>query len=468
MNKQIGLISVVLFLPLILSACGGNSGETTPADIEETINNVQGNSALPNTTLVEAVFPPVYQTPEGVVECSIEDINRRVEFDMKDYYLYYDQVPDVNLSNFDTPQELMAALRVAPDRFSNVQNAQSQNNQSDLGLVAEYGFWFRPAADGVVRFREIDLGSPADAAGISRGDEVLAINGMPINELTDADIREELAEEKSPILMSFRTGDEPAQTVLLENEQFFWTSAGYATRYTSSSNPDLPAVGYLSVAQFLDTTANDIDIALNQIGQQGEFQELIVDLRYNSGGRTWVARRLASIVGGQAVGGEVFLKRVWNDKYSAENADDVFDTIEGPLNLPRIFVLTSGFTSSASEAFINALEPYIDVVVIGGVTSGKPFTSNSRQYCDVSINAMRSIRTNAVGVSVAGGIQPDCLVQDNWETDLPSTRDPLTNVALDYIVNGGCSVVATTKQRTSMGEESGATYKAPRLFVPEE
>lgn len=41
------------------------------------------------------------------------------------------------------------------------------------------------------------------------------------------------------------------------------------------------------------------------------------------------------------------------------------------LNLNTLYVLTSSQTASASEMVINCLDPYMDVVIIGGTTVGK-------------------------------------------------------------------------------------------------
>ena len=67
-------------------------------------------------------------TPEGVEQCSVEDIKGRVDFDMRDYYIYYDEVPVLDLDSFDSAEELIQALRVEPDIYSNVQDAVTQTS----------------------------------------------------------------------------------------------------------------------------------------------------------------------------------------------------------------------------------------------------------------------------------------------------------------------------------------------------
>jgi len=248
--------------------------------------------------------------------------------------------------------------------------------------------------------------------------------------------------------MTIRTADEEPRDVTVTQAEYRWLTAAALNRYTHNTDESLPVIGYLRIDLFLAPTKDEIDVALQTLEDEGGVDELIVDLRYNGGGRTSVARYLASIVGGAAVEGQVLLRNQWNDKYAAFNTTEFFETVEKPLNSPRVFVLTTGFTASSSEIFINSLKPYIDVVVIGDATGGKPFSSIPQTYCDKTINAMAALRVNSAGVSVLGGLQADCRVDDSWNTPLQSVEDPLVNAALTYASRGVCptDVIAGTGQ----------------------
>ena len=466
------------FFVTLLSACGGSGGDTPSVTISEntSIPETGGLGGTSGGTTGETTMgtlvtqePPEYSTPLGVEVCSTNDIKRRVDFDMRDYYIYYDSVPELNLDDYDTPERLIRDLRVDPDIYSYVTDAEEQSELVESGRSGGFGFRFSPADDGAVRFREILLGSPADDQGLLRGDALLTLNGVPIDDYTNDDLGDVFDPDNAPVSMSVQTGTEEPRDVIIDYADFQWRTVGPVSRFTSSSNPSLPAVGYLPIRIFLETTEAEIDDALVKLADLGPVEELIVDLRYNPGGRTHVTRHIASIVGGEAVANEVFLIRQWNDKYSENDKTDYFDDIAEPMNLPRVVVLVTEYSSSASEVFINALEPYIDVVVVGGVTGGKPFTSNTREYCDKAINAMRSLRTNAEGVSVAGGIQPDCPVEDNWETRASQFGDPLLDGALSYIAGIGCPLGAMTESPTQRSAlKQGLSYGAPAVVVPEE
>jgi len=475
MNLRKPALSCVL--TLLLSACTGGADDVIPKIIIDNTDAIAGgnntsdtaNEGTDNTVAEENVTEGMqndatqvsYRTPAGVEECSTEDILHRVEFDMRDYYIYYDQVPSVNLSDYRTPESLIRALRVAPDVFSSVADTANQNALSDDGQTLGFGFWFLPDKDGVVRFREILSGSPADQAGILRGDQVILFNGRPVNDVSDDEIEIEMQPFNSPVVMQIQTGDDEPREVLVRYEEYQWRTAGPGNRFINRSDDSLPVVGYLPIRRFIETTEAEINASLDALEAEGGFDELIVDLRYNPGGFIKGYRHIASIIGGAAVDNKVYRIEQWNDKYSANNSSDFFDSVEKPLNLPRVFVLVTEFSTSAADAFINALRPYISVVVVGAdVVPGTAFTSRREEYCGKTINAMSSISTNADGLSVADGIQSDCPVVDNWVGEASSAQDSLVSGALTYITEGGCPIFVAPEQNSLSAASQGPSYRA--------
>ena len=110
------------------------------------------------------------------------------------------------------------------------------------------------------------------------------------------------------------------------------------------------------------------------------------------------------------------------------------------LNLSRVYVLTTSATAGAAEMVINCLEPYMDVVVIGGTTKGEnvatgTFTNNFYHWtihpvvCEVYNSKNES--------NYATGITPDYSI--NEFTDLRyflpfgNSEEVLLNAALSLI-----------------------------------
>ncbi|WP_298476725.1 S41 family peptidase [uncultured Maribacter sp.] len=144
-------------------------------------------------------------------------------------------------------------------------------------------------------------------------------------------------------------------------------------------------IGYLMYNSFIanyDEQLNDVfgDFKAENI------DDLILDFRYNGGGRVSSAIQIASSVYGTETE-DLFLKARYNDKIQASlntgqgESNFIDKTLGGSqintLNLNRVYIITSGSTASASELVINGLEPYIDVIQIGTNTVGKNEFSNT-------------------------------------------------------------------------------------------
>ena len=122
--------------------------------------------------------------------------------------------------------------------------------------------------------------------------------------------------------------------------------------------------------------------------------ELILDLRYNSGGYVFTEEVLASMLAPEkeVKNGSVFETEVWNDTYMAyykEKGVDLntyfrtkfsqkhnekmydFNTSDANLGLSKIYALVSEGSASASESILVGLMPYMDIEIIGIQTHGK-------------------------------------------------------------------------------------------------
>lgn len=140
-------------------------------------------------------------------------------------------------------------------------------------------------------------------------------------------------------------------------------------------------IGYLMYNAFYSNYDNKLNEAFGTLKSQG-ITSLVLDLRYNGGGSVETATRLASMITGNFKG-KVFSKEQWNakiDDYFSKNnpqsllnlfTDKIGTTPINSVNMTKIYILTSASTASASELVINGLKPYIDVVQIGEVTTGK-------------------------------------------------------------------------------------------------
>lgn len=249
------------------------------------------------------------------------------------------------------------------------------------------------------------------------------------------------------------------------------------------------SVGYI---QFTDHSSGAQDHLINAFQQMknAAVQDLVLDLRANSGGYLYVALAAASMITGPASEGKVFEKLRYNAKRQALSDSSVLkfsgraqfterDYAAGTplpqLSLPRVFVLTTGSTCSASESIINSLRG-IDVAVIrvGTTTCGKPYGFTRKDNCGVAYFPIEFQGTNAKGFGdYQGGFQPMCTVTDNAATPAESTSDELLATAHSYIANGQCPAGTENAGVQSAGEpiverETAGRPFTGRLLLPQQ
>jgi len=197
--------------------------------------------------------------------------------------------------------------------------------------------------------------------------------------------------------------------------------------------------------------------------------ELVLDLRYNGGGAVITSALLASMISGLGES-NTFAVFTHNSKRSARNnefpfleqvpiLDEDFNLVEqlpiNTLSIDRLFVLTGFGTASASEAVINGLNPFMDVILIGRQTVGKDdasltlYDTGTPPYTDRSNanpahkNAIQPIVLkirNSVDESNGTGFIPQnplneisFLVQNGNLPPLGDENEPLLAKALELI-----------------------------------
>ncbi|MBC7523410.1 MAG: peptidase S41 [Flavobacterium sp.] len=344
----------------------------------------------------------------SVSNCAIKDdlnvpesvqVNNFVWKGLNLYYLWQADVTNLDdnrfenqsqlndfLSGYSDPKVLFNSLRVDAtiDRFSVIFNdydalegilsGNTLNNGVDYGLKYKSG----STTDIFGWVRYIIPNSDASTKNINRGAIFYAVDGIP---LTSSNYKSLLA--NTIYTLNFADYDNGLITPNGLSIQ--------VTKSNLSENPVLISnvinqgshkVGYVMYNGFFSGFETQLNDAFAQLKAQ-QVSDLVLDLRYNSGGSIATATRLASMITGQFQG-QIFAKEQWNSKLQAywnttnpSQLTDVFTNVLGngasisSLNLTKIYILTSKSTASASELVINGLKPYINVIQIGDVTIGK-------------------------------------------------------------------------------------------------
>ncbi|MCX6621458.1 MAG: S41 family peptidase, partial [Acidobacteria bacterium] len=121
-------------------------------------------------------------------------------------------------------------------------------------------------------------GSPSAKAGISAGDEILAINGVQLNRLEPEQLIEFLtySRQQQVRLDIHRYGNARLMQFVLNPEELQSPSVERAFHLR-------PDVGYLRVASFDEETGKQIKEAIERLGGN-KLRGLVLDLRNNPGG----------------------------------------------------------------------------------------------------------------------------------------------------------------------------------------
>jgi hypothetical protein len=240
------------------------------------------------------------------------------------------------------------------------------------------------------------------------------------------------------------------------------------------SSPGGRQVGYILLNDH-NEGAQDALVAAFENLRSASVSELVLDLRYNPGGFLYVALAAASMVTGPQSEGKIFEQL----RYSAKRQPVVGDStyrfssklqvgesvypLGHPLpqlNLPRLYVLASGQTCSASESIVNSLRGIdIQVVLVGSTTCGKPYGFHRQDNCGLAFFPVEFQGYNAKNFGdYTAGFPANCPVADNFTSPLGSTDEPLLATALRHIDTGTCP--GATQSRGVLAQNPLATRRA--------
>ncbi len=424
----------------LLVACGGGGGETTPN------SNVPNQSlATKDCALGEINSNGVCRSAANVCNADTEKIWVRGYLD--DVYLWYAQIKEVDSKKYSTPKNYFDALLVKEkDRFSYAISKAEADSFFESGLQLSFGVFWAYDQNNYLRVRFVEPNSVAAQAGLVRGDYVISINNQSIDTLTDAQIAELLSTKVSNqiTLQLLDVSTTHHKQINLTAQDLVTSAVPYYTVLINATNSQ-DKVGYLLFNDHIATATADLLQAVDYFKSQN-ITDLVLDLRFNSGGYAYIANELAAMIGGQKTAGKLFGRYIYNQKYGIE--DEYFTQQSYPsgrllpyLNLSQLFVLTSKQTCSASEAIINSLSPFMRVIRIGEDTCGKPYGMEREYNCDSAYFAISYKTQNAVGQSIPEtGYTPTCLAYESLDAALGNPQEGLLANALYYHDTGYCFI----------------------------
>lgn len=363
------------------------------------------------------------------------DFNKWIYSQMNHDYLWREDMPDSLECNYDLePIKFYKSLLSSKDKFSYCEkNDYYSPSERDCNVGYEYQTYVVETGEEIRKVLYV-TSRELKEKGLKRGDIILSTDdGKQI-------IRVELNKNKIVSIDTLEATNpfEPINTVYLD------------TIYHINGHK----IGYLCYLQFEYT--DDLVPSLKRF-YDAQVDEMILDLRYNPGGYVSTCKYLSNSLINEKGYNKIFQQCTYNDVLTREyekatgsgitinsftTPDNGVDVLGSPmygLNLKRLYVLTSKYSASASEAAIISMRPFMDVILIGEQTYGKGVGSwtirDNRFKYQLQPITMRY--HNAVMETTPDeGLVVDYYVPDGYDTkkkELGDLQEPLLAKAIGLI-----------------------------------
>ena len=252
--------------------------------------------------------------------------------------------------------------------------------------------------------------SPAEKAGLKRGDVILQVDGKEMNRSNYYNaLFASTSVEVGIGRYEGNNGYSAVQKTVSMQSKAMYEDPILLTKVFDCGGKK---VGYLAYTSFTFESSRGLYDVCKEFKSQG-ITELILDLRYNGGGYVFTENVFVSMLAPEAEvkNGSVFQTEVWNDdymdyykqnkidlntyfntKFSATHGSEKYDlnTSDANIGLTKIYALVTESSASASESILVGLMPYVDIEVIGKQTHGKYCTGTMLKgeewYQDVADN----------------------------------------------------------------------------------
>jgi carboxyl-terminal processing protease len=435
-----------------------------------------------------SVTPMPTPTPTAAAACSVRDRQDWVLAQMREWYLFPDTLPaSLDPAGYATVDAYLDALTATArsqrkDRFfTYLTSIKAEDAYYNSGSSAGFGFRLviDPAAQRLFVSESFE-NTPALAAGIDRGAEIVAIGTSAADLRTIAQI---VAASGTAGVTDALGPNTPGTTRLLR------VSSGGTTRDVSVAKADyalLPVstrygariindggrqVGYVNLRTFINTAEAPLRDAFLGFRNAG-VTDIVVDLRYNGGGLVSIAELIGDLMGRNRATSEVFSYTTFRPEKASNNQTRTFQPQPQSVAPTRVAFIGTGGTASASELVINAFQPYLhaNAALIGTNTYGKPVgqIALDRSACDdrlrvIAFATQNAARQGAYYDGLASVVEASCQANDDVTHPLGDPAEASTRAALDFLGGKSCTRIASGGQ----GAQALGANGRRELLIPE-
>lgn len=352
-----------------------------------------------------------------------------------------------------------------------------ENSKSDINLQGkgdDFGIGLAAVGtenDFTIYMKYISPSSPAERAGLKRGDIINKINDKIIGQNFNAEVDfiNDAIYYASTIKLNGKKKDGTDFELTLNAANYNSSPIYKDSIYTIGAKK----IGYFAYARFSDAINSilKLDAIFSNFASKG-VTDLVIDLRYNGGGYVYTAKHLVNLIAPLRVNGSTMFSEYFNSTmqngmanilkfqparddanniiyengkmvtlfdYNYKVSENTFPIQKaGNLNnIEKVVFIISGSTASASELVINSLKPYITVKTVGTTSYGKPvgfFAIRIDKY-DVYYS-MFSTKNSAGEGDYYAGFTPDAVYKDDLTKDFGDKTENNLAAALAYLTTG--------------------------------
>jgi len=385
----------------------------------------------------------------------------------------------------------------AQDNIRHLYSYIERRPAAETGPLLNYGMEFDLGLHNnalVARVLYVEKGSPAETAGLKRGDWFNRVNGTRLelgttsvgdfryyyNRVIDSLVHP--VADHSPVLsmMSYSGATEllteSSTKRTLVPRRFVGTpvfgTQTFAVERLPVDSRNMARVGYMMYNRFDRNYENELVAAFRDVFAQGHgggsLSEFILDLRYNKSGAVETAELMGNLLVGnlEGVAGKTFAKYEFSALAPASAGRTAQFAAHADGIAPRtVYVLTSRHTAGAAELLINALrgldQSVVKLVVIGETSRGmaagmveRSHTADGLVY-RANMLAFRCLNDAAQGDYTSGFVPNGGEVDEwkrgdnikwsttwGWKEQEGATQDQMVKRAVDIIRGSATMPVA--------------------------
>ena len=296
-------------------------------------------------------------------------------------------------SNYLSPKMYKTLMEQTEGSFAGIGVVMGMDNEQKIHIVG------------------IMENSPGQKAGLQEGDEILAVDGVPVTQMAFDEVAAHVRGQAGTDVVLTIMRDNTNQDITITRDNIKLKTVGHKMLDNN--------IGYIQIVSFSEDTANEFNEAYNDLKNQG-MKALVLDLRNNPGGLLTTCVEIAKklVPKGEIV--SIVDKQGNKETYSS--------SLEAP-EYPLV-VLINKNSASASEILSGAIQDTKAGTIIGNTSYGKGSVQTILpMFEDDAVKLTIAKYYTPSGRSIDGtGITPDIEINLDENATLDTQLDKASEV----------------------------------------